>query len=583
MNSSFLTKHWRWWLLFAAAALAYSGMLFEYGARLWAKDYFRFYPVYVIAVLYLTFSRSQEDEWPERFTWRIQPLTLGLGLLSLAASTWFWSPLLAAVSLLLTGDSLLSSLPNARRSWRLLFLLIALPLGMDERLVLELRLASSSAASLLLDRIDVPHVARGNVLQLPGRQLFVEDACSGISSVYLLLASTALVVVGARMRMVRAVPLLASAVWWAGVANVLRIVAIVLADHFLKIDLTTGWQHEAVGIGVLLLALLGIGSTWCFLNLLTSAVNNDKVDAQSGSLNLTPAILWNVITTENQAILQGLQSNGFSVRTSRSFLLTALTLLMLVYGHIYWLAVARASGLLTQSSPSVSDRSVPSTESPVELNSFDQNSFAQLPEISVTDFQRSLVSAADSSRSVHAVKWSLTTSQGPCRVTLSGPFSGWNDVSSSYRAAGFGLQYSEVDFVPGQVPLKALMSSQLSNPEGIYSDVHFCFVSHTGDLKTAHVADTGTGLRDQIAARLEQNLAPDRTGVWWCLELSSEHHTAVLESEFRGRKQLFGDLLKVIVRQWKTDQRRSGETSAAPVADEFPQTDPGQVQQEATQ
>ncbi|MCA9050726.1 MAG: hypothetical protein KDA89_18435, partial [Planctomycetaceae bacterium] len=54
-----------------AVLAAYSGFLVTHGRRLWAHDYFRFYPVYVAAICGLLISRTRTAEFPAKRIWRI--------------------------------------------------------------------------------------------------------------------------------------------------------------------------------------------------------------------------------------------------------------------------------------------------------------------------------------------------------------------------------------------------------------------------------------------------------------------------------------------------------------------------------
>jgi exosortase len=75
--------------------------------------------------------------------------------------------------------------PQVRRWWLplLLFALaIPLPAVITNSIALPLQLRASAIGAALLRWRDIPVVVSGNVIQLPGHQLFVTEACSGLRS-----------------------------------------------------------------------------------------------------------------------------------------------------------------------------------------------------------------------------------------------------------------------------------------------------------------------------------------------------------------------------------------------------------------
>jgi exosortase len=87
-------------------------------------------------------------------------------------------------------------LPQLRRWWlpfALLVLSIPLPALVTNALALPLQFKASSMGAALLVWRDVPVKLSGNVILLPGRQLFVTEACSGLRSLAALVSLGVLV------------------------------------------------------------------------------------------------------------------------------------------------------------------------------------------------------------------------------------------------------------------------------------------------------------------------------------------------------------------------------------------------------
>ena len=142
-----------------------------------------------------------------------------------------FSQWLAAVGFVVAAGGVLASLddPAVRREWlpvwALLWFLIPPPLAWDEDLIVWLQSLASRGSSLVLDVFGVRHLMEGNVLVLPEHRLLVEEACSGIYSLFTLLTFTALFVVAVRRPLRHAALLLASTVCWAWLMNIARVVS----------------------------------------------------------------------------------------------------------------------------------------------------------------------------------------------------------------------------------------------------------------------------------------------------------------------------------------------------------------------
>jgi exosortase len=145
--------------------------------------------------------------------------------------------------------------------WCLLWLILPLPLNLDKSLVLSLQLLSSHLSSLILDLVGVNHLMTGNVLELPGKSLFVDEACSGIVSVMAVIACSAIYSVWLNRSLLHASLLLVSSVGWAVLLNVVRISAIAVAQSWWNYDLSKGIPHDALGMGLFAITFVAMMST----------------------------------------------------------------------------------------------------------------------------------------------------------------------------------------------------------------------------------------------------------------------------------------------------------------------------------
>ncbi len=157
-----------------------------------------------------------------------------------------------------------------RRWWlpfALLTLSIPLPALVTNALTLPLQFKASALGTALLEWRHVPVRLSGNVIQLPGRQLFVTEACSGIRSLMALLSLGVLVgglwlrtPIGRLAVLVLAVPI-------AVVVNAIRVFLTGFLVYFLNpamgegfMHLTEGWLLFLVAFSVLAAGAWGVGA-----------------------------------------------------------------------------------------------------------------------------------------------------------------------------------------------------------------------------------------------------------------------------------------------------------------------------------
>lgn len=171
----------------------------------------------------------------------------------------------------------------------LLLMLIRLPLNLDIALTTRLQQLTSRACSYLLDTLGVTHYLRGNVIELPSGTLFVEEACSGVQSLFTVLFLVCLWIVY-RRRPILSVPVyLAAGVVWATMMNIVRITTIALALDWYAFDLSTGTPHEVLGWICLGCAVLMMLSTDRLIRVMFYPIP----PLESGRLGNPMARIWN--------------------------------------------------------------------------------------------------------------------------------------------------------------------------------------------------------------------------------------------------------------------------------------------------
>ena len=220
-----------------------------WAAALGTKPHYEFFPILVLGVAFLVRQRLQEvDESALRpgnpvlaaamalfsipclFVGYFQPMAVLASAGTISAFTM--------VVYLLGGWGLVRKISPA-----FLLLLVITPPPGDLDIVLTTRLQRLSVviASRTLDMFDIYHVVNQNTLEVDGQRFLVEEACSGIQSLFSILAFTLFYAIWNHRGFWRTGLLLAGAISFDLSLNVFRICLGVIAKITGDIDLLNGW------------------------------------------------------------------------------------------------------------------------------------------------------------------------------------------------------------------------------------------------------------------------------------------------------------------------------------------------------
>jgi exosortase len=254
------------WLLAAQVPLAAA-----YYTYLWNRPHYQIFPLAVSAALFLAWHLWRRST----VTPQGRPFAVAL----LLAIVWmcqavalvissFWLVGLSLIVVFATVIYAAGGLGLVARCWALIAIValcVPPPFGNDFRLVLGLRALATSQASAVLDWLKVANLPSGNVLRIGAKPLFIEDACSGVNSLFAILCCVLIYCALLRRHWVHTLLLLAIGMVWLTAANVARIVIIALGVARWDADLTTGWRHELLGLGTYATVVLLIWSVDQFL------------------------------------------------------------------------------------------------------------------------------------------------------------------------------------------------------------------------------------------------------------------------------------------------------------------------------
>lgn len=235
-------------------------MLFFELQNLWSRTHMQFFPLCILAAAYFAYfgCKGPETTHPLR-RW----CALGIFVATIvlyAYAVWKFSPWLAhfaAIMLFLAWA--LGRCGNARWpsvvAWTgLLLTTLTLPLNLDIEFIQWLQLRSSWACSKALDALSIANLRQANVIQIKGRELFVEEACSGIGSLYALLAVAVLLLIQNRRSFLVSILSLATVPVWAIMGNFIRLFAIAVGQEYFGRDLSHGTDHEILGLATFAIA-----------------------------------------------------------------------------------------------------------------------------------------------------------------------------------------------------------------------------------------------------------------------------------------------------------------------------------------
>jgi exosortase len=243
-------------------ALGFAPLLVLFFLNLWDRPHYQFFPLALLGAMFLAWSRYRDPPRP------LQPgqsvitaLLLAVSFLLLATGTLFWSPWLGGIAALIGlagmvwwagGYSFLGSMLPAML---LLLVIIPPPLAADTRLVQQLRVLAVSWSSRVLDLLNITHSLSGNVIELPGQSLLVDEACSGINSVLITLACCLFYGLWRRRSAFHIAFCLVSSLGFVLLGNMMRITLGAWLKFRFGIDILSARSHELTGL-LLFLAYL---------------------------------------------------------------------------------------------------------------------------------------------------------------------------------------------------------------------------------------------------------------------------------------------------------------------------------------
>lgn len=460
-----------------------------YLKNLWAEKHYQFFPVLLAAVALLLVSRwrmndaeagevvefehDQADLAPLAGFWSgLRPIvalgTVALGIAIEFAAIWAFplvTPWGGYFGLLIAGLGAALYLSDGRQvslvpAWLLMALILMPPENRDDQLIAYLQQSTAAFTSQLLDFLGVDHIREGVLIEIDSRKLFVEEACSGVQSLFSLLAVAAVLAVWNHRSLVHTLLLFLAAIAGAGGTNVLRTVSIVYGLDRVGIDLLAEPQHSILGVIVFIAAIGWLLCCDAFLLFLLRPI--DSVESQpQANIWIT---LWNRLIAGFRWIDEPPVMRRGPV--TRMVCGVALAAIGVSSGA---LAVASTKAVLASQREGIRPLLAPVDEGQVigKLATLDEDSFPPQFEgwtrVRFEPVQRT----EGHSLGQHSRTWGYSTPCGLATISVDYPFRGWHDLQLCYQAAGW---------IPS-----AIRTASTAGGHGVVDITQFSLQKYTGE------------------------------------------------------------------------------------------------------
>lgn len=477
-------KMFRWELFILAC---FTPLVYLHFCNLWRYDHYQYFPLILLAFPYLVWSDRGEEQPPEANTLPQHGFML-LSFLILAVAIFFWSPNLAMLGAVFAAGSLLFALRSTGRIsrflplWIVLLFLVRLPGNLDISLIFSLQAWTSRAASLLIDTLHIDHALLGNVIWAGTTSYFVEEACSGINSLFSLSALTAIALVLIRRPPLHALLLMLAAIFWACMVNTIRVAALVLFNERWQIDLLQGTPHTLFGI---VLFAFAIAMLFCTDQLLMVFHESEHVVKLGSGRRLRTSR-----TTSPPPDIPEPPPVPASTVPRRNRLYTALCPMFGVLLVCQLYSVAAGTGRTVSRNLQPSNRTFAAEDLPQQLGTWTQTNF----EIQTRDVVNYL--------GEHSAIWTYQREDHEVFVSVDYPFWHWHELIQCYQAQGSELVTRRV--VPSDAPLPPVVIAELSNVDGQARQLTFSLFRQSG-IAMQPPPDV-SGFLAYSFQRLDQNL-----------------------------------------------------------------------------
>jgi exosortase len=517
-------------------------LLVLHARQIWMRPQYQFFPLALIGAAVLAYLRLRGlgplTPPPARRAW---PPLLAAWVL-LAAAELLYSSWLGAAAAMAASAAMLYAIGGRRLcraalpAWLLLWLTVPPPFELDRQLILWLQSLTARWASALLDVIGLSHVMAGNVVELGGRRLLVEEACSGVNSLFSALACTLFYIFLVRRPPVRAVLLLAAAAGWVLAANVVRVAGVAYFAARWGIDLTDAQRHEALGAGMFVAALGLIWSTDRLLLFLAAPSVPPKAAAAGPAAGDTPRTVG--------------ADPGKGVAVTWAFAAAYLILLAI---HVGLYGGVEASAPAANDSMAAAVDKLDADSLPERLERWSRQGYYPESRNPGSEFGE------------HSKTWTFQAGPQTAALSLDYTFPGWHDLTRCYTGQGWTIDEQAVRKASARDdgPTERFVALKLTKPGYRSGYLVFSQFDRDGAPLEPRLGAAYLSLYRQEAALhrwwsgLHGDMGLDRadpTGPVYQLQLFVESYSPLTPAEQSAAEALFLCGLRTLGKGLRTDE-----------------------------
>jgi exosortase len=460
--------------------------LYLHGSRLWASAHYSFFPIVLLGSAVLAVNGwkgiGQLEPGSAVGTW----VLLGLSFVLLFVAGVPLSPMIGTVATLflllaviwaLGGPTLLRRMLPA---WIFLWLAIPPPLNLDTTLINGLQSLTARATSKLLDLFRVIHVMAGNVVEVPGKRLLVEEACSGIHSLFSVVTCVLFFILWSRPSIPRSIFLVMASLFWVVLNNTTRVVTIVLVYTRWGINLSEGWVHDLLGWVLFAITLGLIASSDRLYLFFASALPFRSRVAQTAAPTEGP--------TTRLPDLRLLRLGAVPITAALAVLVVLQTGLFVVSAS----DLTPAHDVIIQRLDVANADTMPARIGPWQRGAFDNKALKVLEAV----------------KAVKSRTWTYQMGSLKAILSLDYPFTGWHELPICYQGQGWTLQDRILHPVADPPGSGGYLEQKLQKPLDRSGYLFFGLIDQQGDLldPPEHVWAQQMGERGKPYQKLWQRL-----------------------------------------------------------------------------
>lgn len=518
------------WIV-AGFLLCHLPLAVVYYARLSSYDHYLFWPFALASIAYFVSRRIAWEKFrlsiPGWFLLAVDAtLVLGSGLLGSP-----WLSVAGLVCLMLAIAVSASDKATGRAPIELPLLMattVRPPANIDLALIQSMQLQTTRLSGEILDRLNVLHVRSGNLIELLGKQLFVEEACSGIQSLFTLIFLAAFIAGRKRRPFLHTIMLLLAAPICAIPMNIARVTSIALGWHTFKLDLSSGILHDLLGYLLLLAAATFLWSAdqlGCFFS---NRIKEDWAIDRTRPFDNPFVRTWNWFWKQIPAVRS--MRVGAGRRTAIVCLLVAGCL-----GGLQCLSLFAGESKRVQARPEI----VESLQLPEQIGGLELSG------------QETEARPRSSTFGAYSARWKYTDGATEYVVSFDFPFLDWHTLETCYE--GIGWQVNSGDVIGEEWPVGQF---EMSQPTGELAYLEYGFVDNVGGVvRPPQASDPGAAILNRLRKSglpgTSKEIYQSQVIVFSTLPLTDSQQKRASLLHLKARKLLQTHLQQIIAEEGK--------------------------------